>query len=89
MFVIEMFDSEKEVTIAKQGYTQGRSMGLDVSVKDHERFPEGWAYFNFMGMDGKVPESAKAFPKDRCFACHAEHGAVDNVFTQFYPVFRE
>jgi hypothetical protein len=30
--------------------------------------------------------AAAAFPKETCFNCHAEHGATDNVFTQFYPI---
>ena len=34
---------------------------------------------------GGTPAAA-AFPKETCFNCHAEHGATDNVFTQFYPI---
>lgn len=30
--------------------------------------------------------SEQAFERKECFDCHAEHGAVDNVFTQFYSV---
>jgi len=89
IFIIEMFDSAQNVTIAKRGYTEGDVMGMDVSVKDHEHFPEGWAYFNFAYDNGKFADKAKPFPKDSCFSCHAEHGASDNVFTQFYPVLRK
>ena len=33
--------------------------------------------------------TAKPFAKDRCWKCHNEHAAVDNVFVQFYPVLRD
>ena len=89
MFIIDMYDSAQNVTIAKHGYTEGGVMGMDVSVKDREHFPDGWAYFNFAYDNGKFAEKAKAFPKDSCFSCHAQHGASDNVFTQFYPVLRK
>jgi hypothetical protein len=89
IFIIEMYDSAQNVTIAKHGYTEGDAMGMDVSVKDHEHFPDGWAYFNFAYDNGKFAEKAKAFAKDSCFSCHAQHGAADNVFTQFYPVLRK
>jgi hypothetical protein len=88
IFIIEMYDSAQNVTIAKHGYTEGEVMGMDVSVKDHQHFPDGWAYFNFAFDNGKFADKAKAFPKDSCFSCHAQHGAADNVFTQFYPVLR-
>lgn len=89
IFIIDMRDSQHNVSIAKHGYTEGEAMGMDVSVKDHEHFPDGWAYFNFAYDSGKFAEKAKAFPKDACFSCHAEHAASDNVFTQYYPALRK
>lgn len=89
IFIIDMRDSKQNVSIAKHGFTEGEAMGLDVSVKDHEHFPEGWAYFNFGYDHGKPAEKARANPKEACFACHAAHGAADNVFTQYYPVLRK
>jgi Cytochrome P460 len=88
IFIIDLRDSKQEVSIAKHGYTEGENMGLDVSVKDHSRFPEGWAYFNFEYENGKLAEKAKAHPRDQCFSCHSAHAASDNVFTQYYPVLR-
>jgi len=30
--------------------------------------------------------AATAIPKEaQCYACHGDHGAVDNTFVQFYP----
>lgn len=89
IFIIDMRDSLHNVSIAKHGYTEGESMGLDVSVKDHEHFHEGWAYFNFAYDNGKFAERARANPKEACFSCHSEHAASDNVFTQYYPALRK
>jgi Cytochrome P460 len=89
IFIIDLHDSKQEVSIAKHGYTEGESMGMDVSVKDHSHFSEGWAYFNFDYENGKFAEKAKAHAKEACFACHAAHAASDNVFTQYYPVLRK
>jgi hypothetical protein len=34
-------------------------------------------------MDGKT---AKMIPQtEDCYSCHADHGAVDTTFVQFYP----
>jgi hypothetical protein len=57
-----------------------------VALKDRSKFEEGWAYIDF-GNGRK--KSATAFPKAACYDCHLQHGAVDNVFTQFYPVLRD
>jgi hypothetical protein len=54
-----------------------------VAVKDSERFDETWGYVSFGDAAAATP-----FPKERCYDCHAEHAAVDNVFTQFYPILR-
>ena len=88
MFVMPLYRPAQKVSINRQGYFEGDFVDLDVSVKDKGRFPEGWAYFNFTGENRKLLEKAKAFPKTMCYSCHREHGANDNVFTQFYPVLR-
>ena len=69
-----------------QGVFQDELVSLEVAVKDSERFDEGWAYFDFGGPPHR--EAAKAFPAAKCSTCHAEHGADDHVFVQFYPVLR-
>jgi cytochrome P460 len=88
MFVMPLYQPAQKVSINKQGYFEGDFADLDVSVKDHEHFPEGWAYFNFSDGQGKPVDRAKAFPKPMCYSCHSEHGEHNNVFTQFYPVLR-
>ena len=73
-----------------KGYFQGEFAGLELTVKDTERFPEepgGWAYFNF-GHELPYKATAKALPTEACNACHEAAAADDFVFTQFYPVLR-
>ena len=68
-----------------QGSFEDELVSLEVAVKDHAQFEDGWAYFDFSADDSKR-ETAKPFAKSKCYDCHAEHGADDNVFVQFYPV---
>lgn len=70
------------------GYFEDKRVGLEVALKDLERFEDGWAYFNFSSPKG-LKETGAAFPKRVCWDCHNTHGADDNVFVQFYPVLRE
>ena len=60
-----------------------------MALKDEKRFPEKWAYFNFIGSKAPPLPQAKPFPKEACWNCHNQHAAADNVFVQFYPVLRE
>lgn len=73
------------------GYFPGEFIGVAAAVKDSKRFakePGHWAYFSFMGDDGKALSKAKALPTASCNACHQQNAAEDWVFTQFYPVLR-
>ena len=71
------------------GYFQGAFKGLELSIKDTQRFsnePGGWAYFSF-GNDGKpYAKSAEPFPTTACNTCHENAAEIDFVFTQFYPL---
>jgi hypothetical protein len=60
--------------------------GLEIAVKDRRAAPNGWAYYSFG--DGSE-RTARAFPASSCSSCHRQHGATDNVFTQFYPRLRD
>lgn len=55
-------------------------VAFEMSVKDAERAPEGWAYYQFA--DG---DTARASPRPDCFDCHDQHAETDHVFTQYYP----
>lgn len=81
VLVLEVRDAEGKGSINQKGNYQGRLADMEVHVKDEARFPGKWAFFGFDGGDtGKmIPTSAS------CYSCHAEHGAVDTTFVQFYP----
>lgn len=82
VMVLEARKAEGKGSINQKGNFQGTElMGLEVHVKDEARFPGKWAFFGFD--EGKT---AKMVPTTaNCYSCHAEHGAVDTTFVQFYP----
>ena len=88
MLVMTMHSRGEKVPPSERGYFEGEFVGLEIALKDGERFEEGWAYFNFSSRDG-LREAAQPFPREAgCFACHNANGAHDNTFLQFYPVLR-
>lgn len=89
ILMMEVLSAGSHASINRQGHFEDKVTGVEAAVKDSKHIPEGWGYFSFDGGDGKIAPTAKAFPKERCWSCHNEHGANDNVFTQFYPVLRE
>jgi hypothetical protein len=88
MLVMEKARPATQASINRQGMFQDEFAGIEVALKDTERFPEKWAYFIFFNSKGEPLRSAKPFPKESCWSCHNQHGAVDNVFVQFYPVLK-
>lgn len=88
LLVMEVVSAGSRASINKHGHFEDRFLGIEAALKDERRFPEKWAYFSFIGPGGKALGQAKPFPKQACWSCHHEHGAVDNVFVQFYPVLR-
>ncbi len=87
MFILEIRSATSEGSINKGGHFQTGLVVIEASVKDEARFPGQWAYFDF-GRDMKT--QAAALPRtERCYACHADNGAVDNTFVQFYPTLLE
>lgn len=80
---------EKEASSGK-GYFMGEFVGLEVSMKDKERFkdePGNWAYYSF-GHKYPLKGKAKAQPAASCNDCHSGEADDDYVFTQYYPVLR-
>ncbi len=84
MFLLTLYEPRQNESIARKGFFSGDLLALEVALKDHDHFETGWAYFDF----GKSKTAAEPLPKASCHDCHAEHGADDNVFVQFYPVLR-
>jgi hypothetical protein len=89
MLVMENYRPGSKTSPNLHGHFEETFAGMEVALKDAERFAEGWAYFNFSTREGPLKPSARAFPKAACYDCHAEHAADDNVFVQFYPVLRD
>lgn len=81
-----------KAAVSGAGYFMGEFSGLEVALKDTERFkdePGGWAYFSFGHVESdKYEKTAKAFPAESCNACHQASADYDYVFLQYYPVLR-
>ena len=89
VLVMEMLTAGSQSSINRQGHFEDKFAGLEAAVKDSSRFPESWAYFSFSVPNTGPPKAkAAAFPQKRCWSCHKEHAATDNVFSQFYPILR-
>jgi Cytochrome P460 len=87
MLVLSLAPAAARVPPARDGVFADRAVQLKVAVKDSKRFPGGWGYFDF---DTAPPgATARPLPPERCERCHADHGATDHVFTQFYPLLRD
>jgi len=82
VLLTEVRASSSKGSINKAGHFQTDLIGIEAEVKDESRFPTRWAFFSF----GRGAITGKQRPTtDACYSCHAEHGAVDNTFVQFYP----
>jgi Cytochrome P460 len=86
MLVLEIRTAASKGSINRGGSYQSDLLAIEGEVKDSGRFPgNGWTFFGF----GKS-NSGKLLPRSEgCYSCHAEHGAVDNTFVQFYPALLE
>jgi hypothetical protein len=83
MFILEVRSSQSKGSINNGGHFQTDMVAMEAEVKDESRYPGKWAFFSFA--DGA--STAKPLPTtERCYTCHAQNGAVDNTFVQFYPV---
>ncbi|MGI9516767.1 MAG: cytochrome P460 family protein [Pirellulaceae bacterium] len=90
MLVKELISVGSKSATSGAGYFMGEYIGLEVTIKDSERFgdePGSWAYFSF-GHEYPLAENASAQPAANCNSCHETSAAEDWVFTQYYPVLR-
>lgn len=89
VLVMEVWAAASRESINRSGDFSKTLLRVEAAVKDSARFPDAWAYFDFGGAaEGGPRREAAAFPADRCWSCHHEHAAEDNVFTQFYGPLR-
>jgi len=88
IFVLEGRMAATKGSINKSGHYQTTEiMTRSIHIKDTSRFAAtgGWAFFG-VGDNG----SSSQIPKEAvCYSCHADHGAVDTTFVQFYPTLLE
>lgn len=74
-----------------RGYFQGEFQGLELLVKDQERFgkePGGWAFFSFGHKPEPYDAIATVMPVAACSTCHEGGADTDFIFTQYYPILR-
>jgi hypothetical protein len=86
MFILEIRSSATEGSINKAGSYQTDFVRMEAEVKDEARFPGKWGFFPFntgANTSKQLPTTAS------CYSCHAQNGAVDNTFVQFYPTLLE
>jgi hypothetical protein len=86
MLAMTLYAPGQKVHPSKQGFFEGDFIAVEVALKDSERFPGSWAYFNFG--KGAKGSRAVAMPRQGCQSCHVKNAADDNVFVQFYPTLR-
>ena len=78
MFVLEVRSSQSKASINQGGRFQSEIEAIEAEVKTNGK----WAFYGF----GKGAPFATQIPAGAaCYSCHAQHGAVDNTFVQFYP----
>lgn len=81
IFVLEIRRSQGKGSINQGGHFQGELIAIEAEVKNKK-----WMFYSFE----RAAPSAKPIPTTAsCYSCHAEHGAVDNTFVQFYPTLIE
>ena len=82
VLVLEVRSSTGKGSINQGGHFQSDLRGIELEVKDKGR----WTFYGFNG----AAETGSAIPASAsCYTCHAQHGAVDNTFVQFYPTLLE
>ena len=86
MFAMTLHAPMEKVSPSRQGLFEGDRLGVEMALKDSDRYPGGWAYFSFGS--GRPGARAAPLPSAACQACHARHAADDHVFVQFYPTLR-
>lgn len=72
------------------GYFMGDFTGLEVLMKDRQRFrdqPGNWGFFSF-GHEYPLKPTAAIQPVANCSTCHRGAADDDFIFTQYYPVLR-
>ena len=84
VFVLEGRVAGSKGSINKAGHYQTTEiMSRSIHLKDESR--GGWAFYGF----GDGSTGSHISKEAVCYSCHADHGAVDTTFVQFYPTLLE
>lgn len=86
MLVLLVRSTEADAMPARHGRFASDVLAVELAVKDKERVEAGWAYYDFRGGANLLAAAQPQPAGNRCYACHIEHAARDNVFLQFYPL---
>ena len=80
------FEDGSRLEASGRGFFPAAPNGIDVSVKDSEKYADtqGWGFFNFGHQAPPYLASAAAAPADACAACHIASADEDMVFVDFY-----
>jgi len=73
------------IEVSGRGFFPAARNGIDISVKNSERFKDtdGWGFFNFGHHAPPYAKTAAAQPKQACAGCHMAN-ATNMVFSKFY-----
>lgn len=85
------FEDGSSLAPSGRGYFADRYHGMDVMVKDSQRYAatNDWGFFNFGHHAPPYAASAEALPNEACAACHTANAHNDMVFANFYPILAE
>ncbi len=80
------FDDGSRLEPSGRGYFPAAVNGMDVSVKDSNRYADtqNWGYFNFGHHAPPYAASAPALPAEACAQCHIASAHEDMTFIEFY-----
>lgn len=87
MFLLSFYRAEAKSDPQLSGFVQGELDSQEIHVIDRARFDDDGHAF-FMYQNREVAVSTRIPAGSECIACHAEHGAFDATFIQFYPDLR-
>jgi hypothetical protein len=74
-----------------RGFFAEKFNGLDVMVKDSNRFKDthGWGFFNYGHKKPPYLKTAKAASTAECAGCHRSNAGKDMVFKKYYPILNQ
>ena len=80
------FDDGSRIEASGRGYFPGTVNGMDVSVKDSQKFADsnGWGFYNFGHHGPPYAKTATKAPIEVCASCHMASAHKDMVFSDFY-----